>query len=324
MKLKTLSKKNNGIASYMSVLLLTFIAVLVVAVIQTRLLLAVSRKQSFSDTLITTYRAESEIYDIFERILGYDAPLPANGIFTLSDNATLEVMSQEDPTTHTQTVIVTAKRPYAVSKIEAIKTTTEVSGGVENIEMILAFDCTGSMNGSACAAGSSCTATNDRWQAQRQAIIDFITTIKNSPQNDHIFIGLLAFGGSTKWMSDGSGNLIPTNNHQRLLDAVITQFSNANNGQGLTEICRQSNVGSTVSCQNGTNIGEAYMAMHRYFAVTPPLPGSKRVELVTTDGDSNARCKNDTDVSFCPKNIRCGFNDGPDGKYCMPYGRDYL
>lgn len=297
---KTINQSHHaGIASLLIVLFLSLISTLIVVVIQSRLLLSVYRQQALSDTLKSLYDAESETYDIVERMLEYGAPVPPGG--TIVKNGTEITVSKEMIDAETEKIIIVGARPYAVNRLEIERSVTAVAG-VDKVEMVLALDCTGSMN---LPSDPSNPGSISRYHAQREAAKNFVSLIKNMQPQDasRIFVGIEVFGGGhlldaddvdAQWLTLDGDALIPTNNQQRLLDFLdqgfliqggrITRFSSP-------ACCFGPN--RKPGCQlitSATSVGSGYAFSNDYYAANPAPADEiwKRFSIVVTDGFPNS------------------------------------
>ncbi|HCS78900.1 TPA: hypothetical protein DIV55_04100 [Patescibacteria group bacterium] len=291
-----------GFASYSMVLLIALISILIVSLIQSRLLLSIYRRQSLSDTLVNEYAAESEIYDIFTRVVTYGATFPPDDVLTLPDGTQLTIDTEEDPITGDQAVTVTARRPYAVTILRGDRTVTVT--GTDRVEIILAIDCTGSMdNPSGTVDGFGKPTT--RIEEAENAALAFVDAIIAHPNYDRFYIGVEVFGIDAAWLKVDpldvtSADLTPTNNHAQVRTSIAASF-----GHDTSFI--ESPACSLVI--DNTSIGSSFALARDYFMAYPVPLGLtvKRAEVLITDGAPNSRmpyadCP-DTDFggdNFCP------------------------
>ena len=267
-----------GFVSYSMVLLIAMISVLIVSLIQSRLLLSVYRRQSLSDTLINEYAAESEIYDIFTRVVTYSATFPPDYTQPLVDGTQLTVDTEEDPVTHDQAVTVTARRPYAVTILRGERSQT-VTTVIDRVEIILSLDCTGSMN------SDSGTGASTRFDELKNATLAFIDAVETNPDHARFYVGLSVFGLDAAWVDANpiapTGDyLVPTNDMTRVRNAVTQGFGST---QSTSPACNP--------LMDTTSIGSGFAFSRDYFKNNPiPPPESvKRIQLLVTDGEPNAR-----------------------------------
>jgi hypothetical protein len=320
--------KQKGFTNLLLVMFLAVLAVFIVATIQSRILLSIYRNRSQSDTIISTYHAESEIFDALAHIFGgYTITLnPPDR--TLSDGTTLHITGQQ--VGDIQTIDVTAKLPYAVTKIEAIRnsSTTTTTG---KADIILSLDCTGSMvENTACP---SCIQTR-LWEEKlaSQHLVDLLRTA-----GVDVRFGLSVFGLNPAWAKTSTNQVITPENNVSL-DEIWQTIEH-----GFILNTNGSYDGSTAMadmplCQEvlqSTNIGSAFGFSHDYFAAHTD-PTRKQVEIVISDGVPNASLP----YSPCPGSMICppyatsqacsqfGGCITPYSHYtesfCIPYGRSLL
>jgi hypothetical protein len=275
-----------GAVVLLYVVLMVIIAILFLAITQSQLLLARRRSVSATDSIITAYQAESEINDFFARLTGGyidsgDLPIIIN-----KNIGGTEIEIEATGDADNQTVTVTAKRAFAVSKIQGSRG-IEVGTVSGNIDVILGLDCTGSMNGSADGVVSPPT----RFDAQEAAVVNFIDRLIELDQRDNFHLGVLVFGGDAKWLQHGGVDVTPDSglSYEQIKLAVENGF---NTYRHQSPACTP--VIST------TSVGSAYLKEHEYFA------GHKeedrvQIEVVITDGYPNSRIPYDS----CPPSVYC-------------------
>lgn len=283
-------KKNNaGIVTLIFILLMAVLATLILIVGQSRLLLAIQRSRASSDNLIANYSAESEINDLLLRL--------SKGFFTENDfnqfpitksldngALILEIDGRIEGTN--QILTVTARRSFAVSKIQAVRAVA-TAGQVTPVELMLMLDCTQSMDSNA-GAGDGTT----RMYQQKQAAINFVEQIRDHPNGDFVKLGLGVFTVTPRWVQTASGtNITPFNNigFDTIINTIEARFGNTK---------------ATSSACNGldiyTSIGSGYTFAQDYFAQSP-LTNHKKVEVLITDGEPNSRIV----YPACPPSTQC-------------------
>jgi len=275
-------KRLAGFASYSMVLLIALISVLIVSVIQNRLLLSIYRRQSLSDTLINEYSAESEIYDIFTRIIGYGATFPVDYTQPLPDGTQLTVDTEEDPVTGDQAVTVTARRPYAVTVLRGDRTLAVT--GTDRVDIILSIDCSGSMgelSGTVDVFGNPTT----RFEEAERAALALVQAIKDHPDSAKFYLGVEIFGIDAAWIKEDpldatSADITPTNNHTLVENAIEASFGHDIDDSPVCKLVL-----------NNTSIGSGFALARDYFNANPipPSLNVKRAEILITDGNPNSR-----------------------------------
>ncbi len=302
MSMKVEFLQNKGVASYLTVIFMALVATLVIAVIQSRLITGIYRQRALSDTLKSSYGAESKIYDILAKVIYYGAT-PPSGTETLPDGTELNFIFQTI-SPDIQRVIVTAERPFAVNKIIADRQ-FNITGGVDKVEMILALDCTGSMGAKAdpSCSGSDCIS---KMTAQKNAVKHFLQTIDAMVEKDKIYTGLAVFAGGlelgttlndAQWFTINGGLptrqiATPTNDYDKLLSILETGLQT--NRENSPACCFAASGFRNADCQletRGTSVGSGYAFINDYFK-NNPIPEDqvvKRFEIVVTDGLPNSR-----------------------------------
>jgi hypothetical protein len=141
-----------------------------------------------------------------------------------------------------------------------------------------------------------------RIQAMKEAVLSFISDIANDPSHAKIYLGIDVFEINALWMkATDNTNLVLTNDQTRLTNAVNAGFGNTWN--------------TSPACKlpfGNTSVGTGYSYAADYFAANPPAIGTKRVEIVVTDGDANSRIPHS----------KCPMTGYPGGVYC-PYFRSF-
>lgn len=284
---------------------MALVATLVMAIIQSRLILGIYRQRALSDTLISAYSAESKIYDILAKVIYYGQSLP-EGSETLPDGTVLDITSET--VGDIERIIVIASRPFAINKIVAERQVA-VSGGVDRVEMVLALDCTGSMGAK---ADPDCSGTcKSKMAAQKEAVRNFLETINGmaEAEKDLLYTGLAVFAGGlelgsskndAQWFTVNGDNptmqiASPTNDYNKLLN--ILEIGLQTNRENSPACCfgPPPPAGfSNPNCQletRGTSVGSGYMFINEYYKNNPVPPDVswKRFEIAVTDGLPNSR-----------------------------------
>lgn len=288
--------RQSGITTLITVLFLAMVATFVVAVIQSRLLVSIFRQKSLSDVLRASYGAESETYDLLTRIISYGMSFPPD--YQRSDNGT-ELTVDTTIDANFQRMTVTAQRPFSVQRLEIVSGSLEQSA-VSNMEIILALDCTGSMNS---PADPNCDPRRQtcisRMQEQKNAAISFIQGIANLEYAENFKIGVTVFEHVAIWFPDANGvNITPTYDTSASKTAILSALNTQLTGDRNTSLACD-------AVQNGgTNVGAGFAFANAYFAATPPDPNTKRAEVLITDGLPSSRI---TDA-MCPSEFGAGYN----------------
>lgn len=308
-------KSQQGISTLILILLLSLIGTLVIVTIQSRLLLAIHRNESASDVLISLYSAESKTNDSIAKYYGHyidDLILDTEDLENDTEVKTKGV-EQEDGSTK---LTVTATRPYAISQVEAIKRDITQTA-YDRVEIVLALDCTSSMNRAADPADPS---SQTSFEAEAQAAIDFVEGAKTLDSPLVTFrIGILVFGVDAKWLTfnkDGLQEVRPDNNNLNFTDIQAAIDLGFNDTKNNSPACN--------SIIDATSIGSGYAYAHEYFK-TKDLTSVKGIEVVITDGEPNSRMPypDCPAVGFTPTTFCPGFPKDPvtNQNYC--YTNDY-
>jgi len=300
--MNTKRNRQKGAVVLLYVTIVAIIAALLMSIAQSQLLLAFKRNQSAADSLVATYQAESIANDYIARFIGGyldESVMPFTETITLG-NTTLTVQGTQ--VDQVQTITVLSKLGFAVSKVEAVREIQSL-GSVENVDIVLALDCTGSMD-----AGARCPDCFDsptRFDAQKDAAIEFVDAIAGLEDADKFKLGIEVFGIDAKWLTFDGRDVTSENN---LSFSEIRQA--LNQGFGSTR-------DSSPACNNvmdATSVGSPYSFAHSYFERNAS-EGTKQIEIVITDGLPNSRipatgCSPSS--AFCP-----AFPQDTDGtNYC--------
>ncbi|MFC1649383.1 hypothetical protein ACFL2C_01545 [Patescibacteria group bacterium] len=282
-----MKSNQKGAVILLYVTIVSVIAFLLLLVSQSRLMLAIRRNQSSLDSLNTTNQAESEINDLLAKIVGGylgESDFPINETFEIGD---IEVTVEGEQVGDIQTLLVKTNKGYATSQIEAVREIKSIANADE-IQIILALDCTGSMDkGADCA---DCDSSPTRFDALRQATINFIDAVADDENSDKFKVGIMVFGVDAKWMEHGVVEIRPGNTD---FDTIKTAI---NNGIGST----RSESPACQSVMDATSVGSAYSQMSNYFSGIAN-PRIKKIAIGITDGLPNSTSKDDScNTPFCP------------------------
>ncbi len=285
------SQSNRGIISLTVVIFMMVIMVLILALLQSRILLGIQRTKGAADSILSTYNAESEIYDTLARFQK-GAPIANKPEETLNDGTKLRVDTEN--LANEQEITITAKLPYATTKLtmsRASSSTTSFNG----VDLVLSLDCTGSM--SSCAdpevaaqhpfdnnycLNSSNPAETTRFQELRKATVAFLEGLKGITEVP-VRVGISVFSGDSDWARTSAGTsqpgveIRPDNNLSidDLIKTINTDF-NAKKPSSSTGGCK-------VIPEEGTSHASSLQFMQNYLT-TSKLTTIKQVEVMVTDG----------------------------------------
>ncbi len=276
-----------------------FIGVLMIAT-YSRLLLAVKRGQSTTDSLVSNYSAESEINDLLARLSGeyFSSPFSLNTTKQIGSTTFNITGTEQDGT---QMLSVTADRAFASTKIIAERRLESIKD-VNSVDIVLSLDCTGSMD-----AGANCTNCNSkptRFNALEDAAVNFVDNLSNLPNSDKFHLGVSVFGADARWLSHLGQPVTPSSGltFSQIKEAIQNGFGDTRN---TSPAC--------TGVMDLTSIGSAFAFSHDYFAANKP-PQTKQVEIVITDGEPNSRIP----YAACSPSVFCpGFpKDTQGNNYC--------
>ncbi len=281
----------SGGANLLLVLFISILATLIIASIQSRLLLQIQRSRAKSDILVAEYHAQSQVYDLLARMSYPNFSLPAGKTqLPAFTDGTILTIENGGNAIH-QKIIVTAVRPFAVSKIELTRivdyTTSHVS---QKLAIVLALDCTSSLD----ATDTSTRRT--RWVEEREAVKTFIKNI-----DPNVALGITLFRVNTDWLVARSGIQVRPDlnlNHQDILAIIDDQLNHTLTGDNPQ--CISKNLYG-LSVFGGTSVGSPYANANRYFKNTPFPSDTKKIIITITDGATNSR---QTD-SQCQPSVEC-------------------
>ncbi|KKU97462.1 MAG: hypothetical protein UY28_C0020G0006 [Candidatus Amesbacteria bacterium GW2011_GWB1_48_13] len=317
-----LNKMRTGIATLLTVFLVSVIAVFMITAWQARLLLSVHRNRTDSDFIAASYNAQSEVNDTVAKFLGgypnaFTYPFSVvNKV--LPDGTILNITGEKDTTTGIETITISTKREYASSRIVISKggeTSEEVQ--VKDSQILFALDCTGSMGAAACSDPSCSEIQPDTWpkitrmDKMKEAVDAFLEKLGETPGNEKVKVGISLYNLIGNWLytqyqPDGTpiGNPINPDNTWTIEEMRLA----VKNGFG------RSGGQESPACKNvlsWTNVGGGLDFMHKYFNNNNP-PGIKQIEIIITDGIPNERTPNPKcgQYIFCPV----------EGAFCCPSG----
>lgn len=288
MNYRKLHQKGAVVLLYVTIV--AIIAALLMSIAQSQLLLAFKRNQSSTDSLIATYQAESIANDYIARFIGgymSEDDLPFTETITIGNTELTIEGTQEG---QTQTITVLSKLGFAVSKVEAVREIQSL-GSVENVDIVLALDCTGSMDaGARCA---DCFDSPTRFDAQKEAAINFVDAVAALEDADKFKIGIQVFGIDSKWLTYNGIEVTSENN------VSFAEIRSAlDQGFGSTRATSS----ACTDVMDATSVGSPYSFSHSYFARTA-TEGTKQIEIVITDGLPNSRIPYAECIpenAFCP------------------------
>jgi hypothetical protein len=278
-------QKHKGIATLLTVMVVCIVVMFILVAWQTRLLTSVNRKESMGDRLKATYAAESKIFDIIERFI-QNYPLPAAGTFNLGGGAKLVVQATSGG--GMDTLRVSAVWPNASSQIEATRIVTASNeSNYDNVEIVLALDCTGSMERCADPSRSDTATCPTRMDKEKEAALMFLDGIQALPSDERskYLTGVEVFKVETRWLSRSGVSFNPTSDISSLKSAVQASFSRK---PSTSSACNFNNPSWWMSGnRNGeTNLGSPLVFADDYLKTTEQIK-RKQVEILVTDGLPN-------------------------------------
>ncbi len=290
-----------GIATLITVFLVSMVGVFVVMAWQARLLLGIQRSMALVDVLKAGYTAESRINDLLSKFLG---AYPNAFVFPftiqekLADGTVLDTSGVQEGNRYTMDVV--AQRQFATTSLRLIRDAQVSSQALyDQVDMVMNIDCTGSMNTRADAncSGTGCTTRLHEARVAALAFVDEVASFNSGGELPLIRLGLATFGITNKWI------MRPTQDMTALRTAITSQFSD-----------RQENSSACASPLNsgGTNVGGGLEFMHSYFANNYPSLNErlKKIEIIITDGEPNANNPNSNGMAmnYCGAIAGCNFN----------------
>src|SRR3990172_9829508 len=292
-------KRQEGITTLILLMLLSVVSIFIIMLIQSKIILSLRRGFSSGDTILSSYISEAEINDVLARIVGEYENVDnlEDYLREFPDGSVLEVEFKNLPTL--QTIIATTRRPYAVSKIKAERAISQSQGSGE-VEIVLILDCTGSMNSLARSGG-----TTTRLTEEKRATLAFVDAIRNLPDADRFYVGVVVFGARADWYKD---------------ESLTVDFKPESGYVNLTNLYNEIDAGFRPLREDSrcsrivpatTNTGSGVRLANNYFDYSPHVNAGK-VEVVITDGLPNAREVEDK----CPISVKCSS--------CKAEARDFL
>lgn len=297
-----------GIATLMMVFVVSLISIFIIGAWQSRLLLSIQRNQSLSDLLIVGYRAESEIYDWVAKFLGvysniYPVPLDGTACNLVDQSAPNQLCVTGNKIGNTESLDIKASRPYSATNLLLSREINSITGPGK-VEIMLALDCTGSMDSAADPDDPSEGTRFDALEEATVALLDELDGI-SSP----VFsVGLALFKVDSKLVTP------PTTN----ISALKTQVQNGFN----------TNLANSPICNNlidDTSVGSGMDEANKYFKTNPADADTKRFIVLMTDGDTNSTpsdssCNVDHQLCIFYTQSQCN----PPGTYQCSGGRGYV
>lgn len=301
-----------GFISLLFILFMAIVASFILTIGYSRILLALQRSKGTTDSLITSYKAESEINDLLARLIkNYlsENSFPFSETTTLPDGTRVEVSGQSAG--DEQTLVVTARRSFAVSEIKAIRLLA-LKSVTNNVDIILVLDCTSSMR---LSSGRTVPEVTTKIYELKLATLNFLDSLANHEHSDLFRVGVVVFGMDAKWLKNYSGQDVTPDSGLTL--AQVRNAVDLGFGRGWD---------SSAACKtimDGTSIGSGFVLAQDFFKAHKYL-STKQVEILITDGEPNSRepyaaCPPNV---FCPVSNRCGSRN-PYGWDCpLDYGRN--
>jgi hypothetical protein len=305
------SKNISGAATLIYISVIALISVLILTASYSRLLLALKRNTSFADKLVVNYKAESEINDLLIKLLAGYIDIEDLGNYS-NEIGDTKIEVETETTDGTETIYVTAARPFAVSKIKAVRQAEEVES-VGKIDLMFVLDCTPSMR-----QPSGSPEKTTRLEEMRRATLNFLDNIAESENKDRFKVGVGVYTYGARWLRTEGGEEVRSDSDLTLEEiraAVDSNFS-------LT----------TPSCMSGaTSIGSGLAFANEYFRNNPSVEDAKRVIVLITDGLPNSRIP----YANCPVSTFCPwFSDACDdypefgrcsgsGSACLDHALDF-
>jgi len=283
-------KNQQGLAALLFLLVMSAFVVLLLAITQSRLLVALKRSQSSTDTLVATYQAESEANDFLARLEGgylNDDDFPIDISKSIGDT-TLEIVGTAEG--DRQLLTVTTSRSFAVSKIQAERYVQSIKE-VNNVDIILSLDCTSSMDARVNDPYKT-GGGNTRFAHQEEAAASFVDKISKLEDASKFRVGVMVYGLDSKWLTY-RGMEVKPNSELSLFDIKDAIE------QGFGDVRSESPACDGI--MDATSVGTAYSASHQWFEENAE-EGIKQIEVVITDGLPNSRIPNAscTPDVFCP------------------------
>lgn len=291
-----------GIATLITVFLVSMVGVFVVTAWQARLLLGIQRSTALVDVLKAGYTAESRINDLLAKFLG---AYPNAFVFpfaiqeTLADGTVLDTTGVQEGNRYTMDVV--AQRQFATTSLRLVREAQVSSQALyDQVDMVMNIDCTGSMNTRADAncSGTSCTTRLHEARVAALAFVDEVANFNSGGELPLLRLGLATFGITNKWIMQ------PTQDMTALRTVITTQFAD-----------RQENSPACAAPLNsgGTNVGGGLEFMHNYFANNYPVPNDrlKKIEIIITDGEPNTNNPTSSGIAmnYCGAIAGCNFNN---------------
>jgi hypothetical protein len=335
--MKIHKQNERGAVVLLYVALMVVISMLFLTVAQSRLMLSLKRSVASNDSLLTSYQAESEVNDYLAKLVGNyidvtDLTESGTHFNKTISGTTLDIFVSGDATK--QTVTATAKRAYAVSKIEGIRI-VQTPEDPKDVEIALILDCTGSMTGK--ADGDQFGSHPTRFEKEREAAtISFIDEIKKLPTANKYHLGLGIFGTNAKWVNASWVNSsYPDYPDQEVspdsgisLDIIRNVIASGIHSSDRDGICKK--------VEDYTSVGSGYALANSYF--NSDLQDTNKNIVLITDGVPNSRVE---DLN-CPPSLLCHTDNDDDDlaanpgepencgsgvtfcKKCLGYAKNYL
>jgi hypothetical protein len=293
------NKRQSGIVALIYIFIMAMIITLIMIIGESRLLLSLQRGRSSTDTILTTYQAEYEINNQLLRLISGkltsddfrqfpNTKSLYNGNFIVTINGRISGTDQ--------ILEVTAKKQFAVNKIQAVRSVQEAQE-VKPIDLVLMIDCTHSMREPSGAASGT-----TRMQEAKKAALSFVNQIRSHPNGDFIRMGLGVFGTDAAWVKTSDGRDITPTNGVSLNDVYNSISTKFNSTREDSTAC--------AAVRDYTSIGSGYTFVQDYFDASTSK--NKRVEVLITDGEPNTRIE----YPKCPVSRFC--------QGCLKEAQDFL
>jgi len=290
--------QQKGLVSILFILFMAIVASFILTIGYSRLLLALQRGRSVVDSLITSYRAESEINDLLARLIeGYLTQKD----FDFSDSVTLadgtRVDSRGRISGAEQILTVSARRSFAVSEIQAVRT-IKTQKTIKSVDVILILDCTSSMDERVTLPDGKISTI---MAEQKKAALNFVESMILHEDRSLFRLGVVVFGSNAaSWIYDAKNVAVTPDNGfslEEVREAIDINFGNSREKSSVfyrpSRACQRVN--------DGTSIGSGFVFAQEYFD-TKREEGRKQVEILITDGRPNSRIAYDK----CPPSTTCG------------------
>lgn len=317
------SKNQRGAALLLYLIILTFFIALLMTTTYSRLLLSLKRAESSTDAITASYRSESEVFDVLARLSGgYLTQNPLN-IYEVKQDGSTKLTIKGSQAENVQTVTVSVDKPFASSQIVGTRTLDTITQTSQsNIEIMLALDCTGSMDS---AADSLVPGGPTRFDALENAATKFVDTIASRSDSSKFKVGVSVFAIDHKWLSY-KGQNVSIESGLSLSDVSMAIHDGFSSRRADSSAC--------IDTIGGTSVGTPFAFLNDYLKGRKSS-STKQIEIVITDGIPNSRIP----YAGCAPSYYCPGSNLPtctSNKYgwtcpsnasepvCTTYGIDFL